>query len=293
MEFKFESVSKSFGITEVLDNISGTVKDGVTGILGTNGSGKTTFVKILAGLLKAEKGIFNLNGSDVDLESQAWRNKIGYLPQSPGLYNRMTVYEFLDYMLLLSRWGNRRERKDRINEIVGELNLVQYLDNPIGHLSGGTKQRAAIAQAIIHNPEIIFLDEPTNNLDAEERERFNNYLLKISEAKIILYIGHIVNELVSICSNVLLIGDKQIRFYDAPCKMIEASMPFVKEIVVTKDEFENNFAGSKAVLSSALKDDSIVVHYDCRIVEIPSGMPVTPTLEESYKAFNNSNCLKS
>lgn len=293
MEFKFESVFKNYGSKPILNNVSCSINEGVTGILGTNGAGKTTFIKILAGLLKPDKGDFSLNDESVNLESQHWHNLIGYLPQSPGLYIRMTVYEFLDYMLLLSKWGRSSKREKRINEITEELNLTMYVDTPIGQLSGGTKQRAAIAQALIHDPEIIFLDEPTNNLDAEERERFNNYLFKISRSRIILYIGHIVNELTSICKKVILIDGSQIRFYDAPGKMIEAAKPHVKETVISGEDFRKNFAGKKQILSSTLNNEDVVIHYDSRFAGIINGMHVTPTLEESYKIFNNSNFVIS
>jgi ABC-2 type transport system ATP-binding protein len=288
IELSFKSISKTYGNLEVLKNSSGKIANGITGILGVNGAGKTTFIKILAGLIEYNSGEFFLNGNALDLESQDWRNQIGYIPQSPGLYSRMSVYEYLDYMLLLSNWINRIKRENRINNILKEFNLTDYSTKPIGHLSGGTKQRVAIAQAFIHNPKIIILDEPANNLDAEERLRFHNYLLKLSDDKIILYIGHILNELASICSNILIIGKRTIQSFDGPENIIFQTKEFIKEAKIDKNDYKNSLIDDKSVLSISQINNEIFLRYDSRRVDYPDSIEVIPTLEEAFKLFNNS-----
>jgi len=175
-ELRFDSISKSFGNTVVFDEVSATLHSGIIGILGANGAGKTTLIRILAGLLPCDIGKFYYNGERLDVGLPFWRERIGYLPQSPGLYERMTLQGFLDYMLLLSDWRIRAARKERIGEIILQLNMLHVADTPISHLSAGTRQRVAIEQALIHKPGVLFLDEPTKSLDSEERHRFHDYL---------------------------------------------------------------------------------------------------------------------
>ena len=191
----FSGVSKRFGERVILDRVAATLETGITAILGPNGAGKTTLLRILAGLLPPDEGTFQLDNSIINTESRFWRNQIGYLPQAPGLYERMTIRDFLDYMLLLSAWKDRDTRTARISEVMEQLNLMEYSGTAIGRLSGGTRQRAAIAQALIHKPMILLLDEPTNNLDADERERFHRLLANLGEKRIVVVIGHVVNEI--------------------------------------------------------------------------------------------------
>ena len=284
----FETVSKRFGEKIVLENVSAEVSTGITGLLGANGAGKTTLLRVLAGLLPAEHGHFRFDGNPLDLGSRFWRAMIGYLPQSPGLYERMTVSEYLDYMLLLSGWHKREARADRIAEVAAHLNLLMYKDTPIGYLSGGTRQRAAIAQTLVHNPTVMFLDEPTNNLDSEERYRFHNHLLSIADKSIVFFIGHIVNELAGICSKLMIVGGKKIRFHGAAAELIASAQDHVKLVKVSKSEFDGVLKHRLAVLSAAQGGDGMCVRFDARFFNPGSSVAVWPTLEEAYRIFLNS-----
>ena len=216
----FSDVSKRFGQKIILDRVAATLETGITAILGPNGAGKTTLLRILAGLLPPDEGEFQLDNATMKPESRFWRNQIGYLPQAPGLYERMTVKDYLDYMLLLSAWKNRDTRRSRISQVMEQLNLVEYAGTAIGHLSGGTRQRAAIAQALIHNPMILLLDEPTNNLDADERERFHRLLGHIGEDRVVVVIGHVVNEIAAYSRKLLVVSGAQISFFDTPAALV-------------------------------------------------------------------------
>jgi ABC-2 type transport system ATP-binding protein len=213
---KLISVSKSFGNKKVFEALSAEFESGITAITGANGCGKTTMIKILTGLLNADEGTIEYNDSPINTKSELWRAKIGYLPQAIGLYGRMTVYDFLDYMLVLSGIKNRKTRKEKIDYFSGELNLKYWLDTHCGDLSGGVRQRVAIAQAFIHDPEIVLLDEPANNLDIEERERFHNFLAKIKDNKSILYVGHILQEMQSISDRAVIFKNGNIAFNGIP-----------------------------------------------------------------------------
>jgi len=283
---KFFNVSKRFGKTVVLERTSASLSSGITGLLGVNGSGKTTLLRIIAGLVDYDLGEFFFNGERVSLKSKFWRAKIGYLPQSPALYERMTVDEFFDYMLLLSNWRHQGKRKERIEEVVRLLDLISYRDVPLGHLSGGTKQRVAIGQAIIHDPPVLLLDEPTNNLDAEERIHFHNYLVAESRERVVLYVGHVVNDLSLICSKILVLAGRRIRFEGTPEELISLMQGNVKEASLT--ELRDFSSGSLGILRISRNADSYIVRYDPRFVDLPNGSVVTPTLEEAYRVFYNS-----
>ncbi|HEX2866282.1 MAG TPA: ATP-binding cassette domain-containing protein [Ignavibacteriales bacterium] len=234
--FELNNISKSFGEKKVLKSISASFSFGITGIAGSNGCGKTTMFKILTGLLKPEGGKILYNSEEINTQSSFWRSKIGYLPQTIGLYSRMTVYDLLDYMLVLSDIKDKKLRKERIDYLTGELNLKAYLKTPCGYLSGGVKQRAGIAQAFIHDPEIVFLDEPTNNLDAEERERFHNFLDKFRLNKIILYVGHIIEEMGYISDRMLIFKNGEIVFHGKPSDLLNESRYSVRQILLSKNE---------------------------------------------------------
>lgn len=229
-------ISKSFNSTKILDNLSVSFELGINGIAGANGCGKTTMLKIITGLSSPFTGEILYNSQMVNPGSKSWRSKIGYLPQSIGLYNRMTVYDLLDYMMVLSEIKNREFRKNRIEHISSELNLNKYLAIPCGHLSGGVKQRVGIAQAFIHDPEVVLLDEPTNNLDVEERERLHVFLDKVKQNKIILYVGHIIEELGYICNKLIILKDGKLGFQGAPFDLLNHSKYFIKQQLINKNE---------------------------------------------------------
>jgi ABC-type multidrug transport system ATPase subunit len=290
---EFFGISKRFGANEVLKEIAASIPCGIIGVLGANGSGKTTLLRILAGLLEPESGEILFDGQSVAPRSQPWRSKIGYLPQAPSLYDRMTTEDFLDYMLLLSHWKQKEKRWERIEEVLLSLNLSLYKNIPLGHLSGGTKQRAAIAQALIHNPLVLLLDEPTNNLDAEERIRFHNQLFSLSQDRFVVYVGHAVNDLTLLCSKVLVLADARIQFAGTPTELIRLAEGIVKEVSLPMSESADVSRLGVSILRIGRNADHCVVRYDARLGDLPHGMEVTPTLEEAYQAFCNSVKLKA
>lgn len=290
---ELHTISKCFGERIVLKDASASVSSGITGIVGANGSGKTTLLRVIAGLLDQDSGEVFFNGEKISQKSKFWRSRIGYLPQSPALYERMTVTEYLDYMLLLSGWKQRRKRQDRIEELIDSLNLVPYKDTSLGHLSGGTKQRAAIGQAFVHNPIVLLLDEPTNNLDAEERIRFHNQLVAQSQERIVLYVGHVVNDLALVCSKILVLAEARIRFEGEPQELVRLMQGVVKEAVFPSSASLDIARLGLSILRVGRNAEHLTIRYDARFGDSPDGTEVVPTLEEAYQAFCNSVRLEN
>jgi ABC-2 type transport system ATP-binding protein len=286
IEIFLRKISKSYNGKKIIDNLSLSIPQGILGVCGANGTGKTTLIKILAGLINIDEGEIVLNGAKVDTASKKWRQTIGYLSQSPGLYERMTGKEFLDYMLLLSGWKEKRE--EQIYDVLEILNLKSYSNTPIGNLSGGARQRIAIAQAIIHDPQIILLDEPTNNLDSIERLKFLNYILEISQNKIIVYIGHIIQELELVSTKILLLGTQGFNYYDEPLKLCSQSQGMLKEIRFQNYADYYKIKDRLKILSIKKTKDSFIIRYDTRFSDYSEGEYGIPTFEESYILLTNS-----
>lgn len=209
---QMQSISKTFGLKQVLSNFTFSFAEGITALAGINGCGKTTLLKILTGIQAADSGSIVFNDKTIAPKHVAWRQHIGYLPQSLDLYSRMQVYQFLDYMLLLSNVASANDRKKKIVHHAELFNVSHCLQIPCGELSGGMKQRVGIVQAVIHDPSIILLDEPANNLDVEERERFHEYLRTIRTGRIILYIGHILDELFAVSDCIAIMRNGGVAF---------------------------------------------------------------------------------
>jgi len=233
-----DHVSFSYNATDILTDLNATFSRGVVGIIGTNGAGKTTLLRVMAGLLVPQRGAVRWQGGDVQIASKAWRRSVGYLPQSPGLYPQMTGHEFLDYMLVLSEWRSNHQRRERIEEIAEHFNITAFLKVRIDELSGGMRQRVALAQAFAHKPAVVFLDEPTNNLDHEERERFHQFLThtvqRSSPPMLVVYIGHILGELCDVASELLFLHKGTCFFHGEP----QAFMDIARQADTGIDSFE-------------------------------------------------------
>jgi ABC-2 type transport system ATP-binding protein len=207
LELIIDRLTKQYKNKIAVDRISLILKEGVYGLLGANGSGKTTLMRMLCGVLKPTSGEVKFNG--IDVSEEKYRDSLGYLPQDFGYYPEFTAYDFLLYMASLK--GLTKERaKERAKELLELVALSDVPKKKIKTFSGGMKQRLGIAQALLNNPKIVILDEPTAGLDPKERVRFRNLISRLGKDKIVLLSTHIVSDVEYIASTILIMKDGQI-----------------------------------------------------------------------------------
>ncbi len=204
MNLTVENVSKVFDDKKALDSINLEFTTGVYGILGANGSGKTTLMRILASVMKPSSGRVLLDGQDISVLDYRYRDVIGYLPQHVGLYKNFTAEKFLLYIATL-KGLSREDTKAKVAETLELVGLVEHAKKKVGKFSGGMKRRVGIAQALLNDPKILIVDEPTAGLDPKERIRFRNLLSKISTNRIVLLSTHIVSDIEFIAKEVLVL----------------------------------------------------------------------------------------
>lgn len=207
MELIIDRLTKQYENKIAVDRISLTLKKGVYGLLGANGSGKTTLMRMLCGVLKPTGGEVRFN--DIDVREERYRELLGYLPQDFGYYPEFTAYDFLLYMGSLKGLTKQRA-KEKSKELLEIVDLFHVSKKKIKTYSGGMKQRLGIAQAMLNNPKILILDEPTAGLDPKERVRFRNLISRLGKDKIVLLSTHIVSDVESIASMILMMKDGQI-----------------------------------------------------------------------------------
>lgn len=206
MELKVENLTKNFGSFTAINHLSLTMTSGVYGLLGVNGAGKTTLMRMLCTLLKPSEGSISYNGKDIFQLDADYRKLLGYLPQDFGFYPEFTVQDYLLYIATI-KGVKRAIAKKRVNELIAKVGLSKVANRKMKKLSGGMKRRAGIAQAMLNNPKILILDEPTAGLDPSERIRFRNLISELSEERFVLLSTHIVSDIEYIANEIWMMKD--------------------------------------------------------------------------------------
>ncbi|MDE7425794.1 MAG: ABC transporter ATP-binding protein [Lachnospiraceae bacterium] len=235
-EIVLERVNKYYGKKQALKNVTMTIPKGMFGLLGRNGAGKTTLMKILATLHKATDGEVTICGVDVK-ECSKIRSMTGYLPQDFSMYGNMRVYEAMDYLGTLSGL-KKEERKKRIPQLLEKVNLQNNYKTKVRAMSGGMRRRLGIAQALLNNPKVLIVDEPTAGLDPEERVRFRNLLCEIAEERIVLLSTHIVGDIEATCENIAILDEGTLRFTGTVEELLEIAEGKIYTAEVSKMELE-------------------------------------------------------
>lgn len=209
MELKFDRLTKKFSNKIAVDRMSVTLHTGVYGLLGANGAGKTTLMRMVCGVLSPTSGDILLNGSSIDSLGENYRKLIGYLPQDFGYYPDFTANEFMYYVAAL-KGINKKNAQLKTKELLELVGLTDVANKKIRTFSGGMKQRLGIAQAVLNNPKILVLDEPTAGLDPKERIRFRNLISSFAKDKVVILSTHIVSDIEYIADTILMMKDGQI-----------------------------------------------------------------------------------
>lgn len=234
LEIEIKNLSKNYGKKQALDHVNLTISQGMFGLLGRNGAGKTTLMKTLVTLLKKQQGSITICGIQVE-ETAKIRKIVGYLPQDFSMYPNMTVYEAMDYLGVLSGMS-KEERRKRIPKLLRRVNLQDDRGKKVKALSGGMRRRLGIAQAILHNPKVLIVDEPTAGLDPEERVRFRNLLSEIAEERIVILSTHIVGDIEATCENIAVMDCGKILFKGTVEDFLSLAEGKVYTVKVSKKE---------------------------------------------------------
>jgi ABC-2 type transport system ATP-binding protein len=206
MTVQVDGVTKRYGRTRAVDDVSLTAGAGIVGLLGPNGAGKTTLLRMLATVLAPDAGALRLLGRDPSQASQRTqiRRKLGYLPQEPGFHKSFTAFAFVDYVAILKEHTERRARHDEVRRVLGVVGLEQVAGRRIRSLSGGMRRRVALAQALLGDPALLVLDEPTTGLDPEQRLRFRELVSRLGERRTVVLSTHQTEDVAALCQRVLV-----------------------------------------------------------------------------------------
>jgi ABC-type multidrug transport system ATPase subunit len=260
MELRIEGLSKTYpnGV-KALDNVSLTIPHGMYGLLGPNGAGKSTLMRIIATLLAPDSGQVLLGEMDVLRQKGDVRKLLGYLPQDFGVYPRISAEDMLNHLALLKGFVNRKERKELVEALMLRVNLHPLRKKALASFSGGMRQRFGVAQALIGNPQLLIVDEPTAGLDPGERNRFYNLLSEIGENVIVILSTHIVQDVMELCTNMAVIHEGKVLFAGSPEDAVEHLGGRIWQKFITKVEVKE-YEGRYRVISSKLIAGRPLIH---------------------------------
>jgi ABC-type multidrug transport system ATPase subunit len=279
---EIQNLSKKYSNgVQALDNVNLEIGTGMFGLLGPNGAGKSSLMRTIATLQDADAGSVVFNGVEIDKKPQKLRSQLGYLPQEFGVYPKFSAFELLDHMATLKGISDKRLRYEQVNALLHQTNLFDARKRAVANFSGGMKQRFGIAQALLGDPKLIIVDEPTAGLDPEERNRFHNLLSEISENVIVLLSTHIVSDVEDLCTRMAILANGKIQEVGHPAELINrlAGRVWLKTINKTDISlFEQNYQ----VLSRQLHLGKVQARILSEVCPEDGFKCVTPTLEDVY-----------
>lgn len=268
------------GKKKALDNVSFRIPEGIFGLIGRNGAGKTTIMRIIATVMEQTDGAIYFNGKELKTNKKEFRKSLGYLPQSTKLMPRLNIVEFLDYVCIMKGIKNKLERETKIAEAIEIVGLTGEEKKLLGNYSGGMLRRAGIAQAIIDEPKVLIIDEPTTGLDPEERLYFLNLLSRIAVGRTIIFSTHITADIENLCRNICILEKGQVKYVGEKADFIEGIRGKLWEHSGTAEE-EAMLRRAAIVTSVAYVDGVAKVRYVADEVFMDSAA-VEPTLEDAY-----------
>ncbi len=257
---KISNLSKTYpnGV-KALDNINIELTNGMFGLLGPNGAGKSSLMRTLATLQEADSGAAFLDDIDIFKNPTELRKVLGYLPQEFGVYPKISAYQLLEHMAILKGISNNKERNDLVNYLLQKVNLSKEKHKNVKGFSGGMKQRVGIAQALIGNPKLIIVDEPTAGLDPGERNRFHNLLADVAEDVIIILSTHIVDDVTELCSNMAIMNLGKMVYQGAPQTVISELNGKVWQKIIERNEVAE-YQANYTVISDKMVAGRPLIH---------------------------------
>ena len=281
MHLTVRNLSKRYGNgVQALAAVSLDVPPGMFGLLGPNGAGKSTLMRTLATLQSADSGTATLGDIDVLNEPARVRGVLGYLPQDFGVYPKVSAVELLDHLARLKGIADAKSRRETVDALLHRVNLHQVRKQKLGGFSGGMRQRFGIAQALIGNPKLVIVDEPTAGLDPEERVRFHNLLADIASDVVVILSTHIVDDVSDLCPRMAVLANGRVQLEGKPSDLIAATRGQIWKRVISRDELED-YRSKYEVISTRLVAGNSVVHVLSE--NRPDGFePVEGGLEDVY-----------
>lgn len=281
MKLEIKNVSKKYqGGIWGIKNFNLELECGVLGLLGKNGAGKSTLMRMLATITKPTEGKIIWNGIDITKNPNELRKVLGYLPQDFGIYPNLNAIEFLKYMAAVKGVSGKKANK-RIDELIQLVNLTEACKRPIGGYSGGMKQRVGIAQALLNDPKLLIVDEPTVGLDPEERVRFRNILSDISNDRIVVFSTHIVSDAEATATRIAIISKGHLLIDAEPEKLTSPMEGKVWETIISSNDL-NKFRNKYIISSTIRKSDGVHIRVINNNAPTVNSKLISPQLEDAY-----------
>jgi ABC-type multidrug transport system ATPase subunit len=287
MELTIQNISKTYpnGV-EALKNVSLKIGNGMFGLLGPNGAGKSTLMRTIAALQDSDEGTITVGDIDVSKDKQSLREILGYLPQEFGVYPKISANDLLDHLAVMKGITDSKQRKAVVESLLHQTNLWEAKDQKLGTYSGGMKQRFGIAQALIGDPKLIIVDEPTAGLDPMERNRFHNLLSEIGENVIVILSTHIVDDVSDLCNNMAIILNGEVHLVGEPIQLIKKLDQKVWKGLIEKSELVE-IEKENDVISSRLYLGKVQVRIFSESPMQNGFESVSPEIEDLYFATIN------
>jgi ABC-2 type transport system ATP-binding protein len=284
MELSISNLTKTYpnGV-QALKGVSLSIRPGMFGLLGPNGAGKSTLMRTLATLQDADSGTATLGDIDVLRDKDRVRRVLGYLPQDFGVYPKVSAVELLSHLAVLKGLSNAKQRRDVVHTLLHQTNLYDVRHKHLGGFSGGMKQRFGIAQALLGDPKLIIVDEPTAGLDPQERVRFHNLLSEIGENVIVILSTHIVSDVSDLCHQMAVINKGEVLLTGEPLSAIRSVNGKIWKKLIDKTEFAEH-QKSFPVILSRLFSGKTIIHAFAETRPGPGFEPSEPDLEDVYFA---------
>lgn len=286
MHIRIENLNKVYkGGSYAVNNLNLEIPNGMFGLLGPNGAGKSTLMRMLVTLMKPTSGKVFFNDLELSKNRRQIRSMLGYLPQDFSFFSKLKTYEFLDYAARLAGIKNSASRRTAVDQMLEEVGLFEARDRNANKLSGGMKRRLGIAQALINDPKVIIVDEPTTGLDPEERIRFRNLLSTISTRDVIIILStHIVGDISSTCENMALLNTGKLAFSGSPEELVKEAEGNVWLIEATEREYME-INEKYPVISTIPIDGGWEVQVVANEINGYQGKQIAPNLEHAYVHF--------